>query len=80
MVAAPIRLDYLSAESFVGFDGALRKGQAYARFRGFFARQRPLETPPMNRNTKLFLNDLNTGDSRQAEFPGFGRPSPQSKK
>jgi len=31
-----VQLDGMLAESFVGFDGTLRDGQAYARFRGFF--------------------------------------------
>src|ERR1700733_6487765 len=35
-----------------------------ARF--FFARQPPLQTAAVNRDTELFLNGLDTGDSRQA--------------
>ena len=36
--------------------------------RFFFARQRPLETPAVNRDAKLFLNGLHTGVGRQARF------------
>ncbi len=32
----------------------------------FFARQRPLQTAAVNRDTELFLNGLDTGDRRQA--------------
>jgi hypothetical protein len=34
--SSSVRLDYLSAESFVGFDGSLRNGCSYAGLRGFF--------------------------------------------
>src|SRR5881628_2757315 len=33
---SPIRWDHMSAESFVGFHGSLRKRCAYAGMRGFF--------------------------------------------
>jgi hypothetical protein len=34
--SSSVRLDYLSAESFVGFDGSLRDGCSYTGLRGFF--------------------------------------------
>lgn len=36
MLPSSVRLDYLSAESFVGFDGSLWNGRSYAGLRGFF--------------------------------------------
>jgi len=36
VLSSSVRLDYLSAESFVGFDGSLRNGCSYAGLRGFF--------------------------------------------
>ena len=36
MFSPAVQLDHTLAESFVGFDGALRNRRSYGRFRGFF--------------------------------------------
>jgi hypothetical protein len=65
--SSSVRLDYLAAEGFVGFDGSLRNRRSCAGLRGlFFARHRSFQTAAVNHDAKLFLDGLDTGNSRQA--------------